>query len=96
MYWAINAHNFFDYLGTFEEALEYEKLYSKHRDSNSFRESQERKTMKRQHPVNNADRSSSSDLIDVTELIRKIDSDAGNSLTEPKVFSNCLIWAVKL
>lgn len=49
-----------------------EKRYSKHRNSSSFREEQERKKMKRDHPVNyNAN---DSNLIDVTSMIKKTDA----------------------
>lgn len=58
---------------TFEEALKAEKMYSKHRDSNSFREEEASKKLKREHPIN----SNLSDLIDVNALAAKIDDDAG-------------------
>lgn len=43
-------------------------MYSKHRDSNSFREENERKKFKRDHPVN----ANLSGLIDMNEEIDKI------------------------
>lgn len=54
-------------------------MYSKHRDSNSFREHQEQKLLKRKHPVNHAD-NSQLDLIDVNEMVRRIDENTGNSI----------------
>lgn len=38
-------------IATFEEALEYEKMYSKHRNSDSFREEQAAKRARRENPV---------------------------------------------
>lgn len=73
---------FFKYLENFEEALDVEQMYSKHRDSNSFREHQEQKKLQRQHPVNYAD-NSYTDLIDVNDMIKSIDGNTGNSI---KVF----------
>lgn len=64
---------------TYEEALELEKRYSKHRDSNSFHEHEERKKMKRLHPVNYADQSDPN-LIDVNGLVSQI--DAGSTMNE--------------
>lgn len=54
-------------------------MYSKHRDSGSFRESQEQKKLKRQHPVNYANKA---DLIDVNDMVRKISGNPGNSRNE--------------
>lgn len=48
-------------------------MYAKHRDSNSFEEAIERKKSKREHPVN----ANNSELINMNDLIEKIDNDTG-------------------
>lgn len=63
------------FLESYEEAKELEKQYSKHRDSNSFREAQLVKQNKRDHPVNSNE--SCSNLIDVTCMLSKIDQTTG-------------------
>lgn len=63
------------YVETFKEALEFEKMYSKHRNSTSFHEFQEQQKAKRQHPVNCDP--SQLDLIDVNDMIKKINGNAG-------------------
>lgn len=45
------SHLHFFYPETFEEALELEKMYEKHRNSDSFEEEQIRKKAKRDHPI---------------------------------------------
>lgn len=62
---------------TFEEALEIEQRYSKHRDSDSFREAKAQKQLKREHPVNQNENIKSM-LIDVSSLVSKIDHEQGN------------------
>lgn len=63
------------FLETYEEAKELEKRYSKHRDSNSFSEAQTQKQNKRDHPVNWDQ--NNLDLIDVSDMIKKIDQTSG-------------------
>lgn len=65
------------FVATFEEALELEKMYSNHRNSDSFREEIARKKLKRDHPVNE-----NRDLfepLDVNDIINEIDSNKGNA-----------------
>lgn len=66
-----------NYLETFKEAEQVERMYTKHRDSNSFREhqieEQKQKKYKRDHPVN----ANITDLIDMNGLINEIDTNAG-------------------
>lgn len=57
-------------LATYEEALAEERKYSKHRNSASFHEYEEQKRNERAHIVKE-----NSDLIDVTKLMKQIDSN---------------------
>lgn len=52
-------------------------MYAQHRNSDSFREEQARKKIRREHPVNA--NISDSDLIDVNALISSIDNKTGTS-----------------
>lgn len=52
-------------------------MYSKHRNSDSFREEQARKKLKREHPVNESEKIKST-LIDLSSLVSKIDQKQGN------------------
>lgn len=70
---------------TFEEALELEQRYSKHRDSNSFHEAQARKLLKRLHPVNENEKINQN-LIDVNSLVKKIDQERGMEWLKIKIY----------
>lgn len=59
-------------------------MYSKHRNSDSFRQEEAAKKLKRAHPVN----MNFTELIDVNEIVRQIDDDAGRILV---VFSSASI-----
>lgn len=65
------------YLATFEEALELEQRYSKHRNSTSFREAEAQKELKRLHPVNENEKIKSG-LIDMNSMVSRIDEQQGN------------------
>lgn len=69
---------------SYDEALEAEKFYSKHRNSDDFREEQAKKQLRREHPVN-YNQSNNSDLIDANNIMSKI--NAGDS----RNFTNCPI-----
>lgn len=58
---------------TYSEALDAERFYSKHRNSDEFRQLQAKKQLKREHPVNSFD-SDDADFIDVNDMINKIDT----------------------
>lgn len=51
-------------------------MYSKHRNSDSFREEENRKKMKRDHPVNETVLKST--LIDVNDMVKNINANNGN------------------
>lgn len=60
-------------------------MYSKHRNSSSFREYQEQQRLKRLHPLDYINQSND-DLIDVNNLVKKIRSNkTGDSI---KYFTN--------
>ncbi|KAJ6647870.1 hypothetical protein Bhyg_03093 [Pseudolycoriella hygida] len=65
-------------------------MYAKHRDSDSFREFQEQKKLKRQHPVHHADDSNHS-LIDVNDLVKQINENEGHGGKEstPERIDHC-------
>lgn len=63
--------------------LDEERFYSKHRNSGSFREEQERKEQKRKHPVNA--NQSGLDLINVNDLVGEIKNRIGKARNR-KVF----------
>lgn len=73
------------YLETFKEAIKLEKRYTKHRNSRSFHEYQERQKLKRKHPVNYDQ--SQLDLIDVKDMVKKINGKAGIILQNISSFS---------
>lgn len=79
MYSSIINTTFFStlWIATFEEALEIEQRYSRHRNSNSFREAQAQKQQRREHPVNENENLKSM-LIDASSLVSKIDQAQGN------------------
>lgn len=65
--------------------MEIELFYSKHRNSDEFREEQAEKQLKREHPVNHIN----SDMIDVNEMVKKI--DAGDAKQHLKYFCSLII-----
>lgn len=75
---------------TFDGALEVEQFYSKHRNSDDFREEQAKKQLKREHPVNY--NHSGSDFIDVNNMMKKI--DAGDVEEHHKLFCSVLFQKI--
>lgn len=66
--------NYIFLTATLEEALILERQYSKHRDSASFRAEEERKKLKRSHPVNTNENLKST-LIDMNSMVNEMESD---------------------